>query len=206
MKNNLWLKVCLLILCFGGAQWICAQTSEISDKERTFLKIDVPGRMVSIYFQPNSRVIPGFVFPFLDRLARFMHENPESTFRLDAYTDCQGNSDYNLALSHRRANAVVAYLVSKGVDPDRLIAKGYGEIKLVNSCRDGIQCSESKHLQNRRIELTMTSALEDAPWEKLLQTLEKELRVSGKSSRSKRLPEANNSVPLPALKPSGGNN
>jgi len=206
MKKNPWLKVCLLILCFGGAQWIHAQTSEISDKERTFLKIDVPGRMVSIYFQPNSRDIPGFVLPYLDRLAKFMNENPESTFRLDAYTDTQGQADNNLALSHHRASAAVAYLVSKGLDPVRLVAMGYGESKLVNSCRDGIPCNASKHSQNRRIELTMTSALEDANWGKFLQTLENELLASGKSSGPKRLPEANNSVPLPAFKPSGGNN
>jgi hypothetical protein len=206
MKKNTWLKVCLLILHFGGAQWIYAQTSEISDKERTFLKIDVPGRMVSIYFQPNSRDIPGLVFPYLDRLVKFMNENPESTFRLDAYTDSQGKAENNLALSQHRAGAAVAYLVSKGLDPGRFIAKGYGESKPVNACRDGIPCNAAKHSQNRRIELTMTSASEDAKWETLLQTLEKELRASGKSSRSKRLPEANNSVPLPAFKPSGGNN
>ncbi len=42
------------------------------------------------------------------------------------------------------------YLIKRGIVPERLIAKGYGESQLVNQCADGVQCSEEEHQQNRR--------------------------------------------------------
>jgi outer membrane protein OmpA-like peptidoglycan-associated protein len=47
----------------------------------------------------------------------------------------------------------VSYLITKGISPDRLIAKGYGEQKLINKCAEGVNCPEEAHQANRRTEI-----------------------------------------------------
>jgi outer membrane protein OmpA-like peptidoglycan-associated protein len=69
-----------------------------------------------------------------------------------SHTDSRGNDAYNMSLSQQRANAVVNYLVSKGISRSRLSARGYGETRLVNRCSNGVQCSEVEHKRNRRTE------------------------------------------------------
>ena len=203
MNNNLWLKVGFLILCFAGTLQIRAQNTDISGKERTFLKIDVRASMLSIYFDPNSRDIPEAAVGCTDQLLSFMKEHPESTFGLDSYTDSQGGSAYNLSLSESRAENFVAYLVQNGMDRNRMLVKAFGESKIINQCKDGVPCSADAHRQNRRLDLHLNCPSEKAAWEKWLQTLESELPNAARKSNApthKRLPEANNSVPLPALK------
>ena len=46
-----------------------------------------------------------------------------------------------MSLSERRAKSVVEYLISKGINKQRLIAVGYGEDKLLNDCENGVDCS-----------------------------------------------------------------
>jgi outer membrane protein OmpA-like peptidoglycan-associated protein len=52
-----------------------------------------------------------------------------SKFEIDGHTDAVGPEQYNLGLSERRANAVVSYLASEGIDPSSLVAKGFGKTK-----------------------------------------------------------------------------
>jgi len=47
--------------------------------------------------------------------------------------------------------------VQKGIDANRLTAKGYGETRLVNRCADGVKCTEKEHTQNRRSEFIITN-------------------------------------------------
>ena len=47
---------------------------------------------------------------------------------------------------------VVEYLNQKGIKTSRMIAVGYGESRLLNDCKDGVNCAESKHAKNRRTE------------------------------------------------------
>jgi outer membrane protein OmpA-like peptidoglycan-associated protein len=57
-----------------------------------------------------------------------LSENPTIKVEIQGHTDSKGSDSYNLALSDRRAAAVVAYLVTNlGVDPSRLTSRGYGE-------------------------------------------------------------------------------
>jgi outer membrane protein OmpA-like peptidoglycan-associated protein len=71
---------------------------------------------------------------------------------LASHTDSRGSDSFNQDLSNRRAQAVANYLISKGISPSQLVAKGYGETKLVNKCKNGVQCTETEHLANRRTE------------------------------------------------------
>ncbi|MCW3789496.1 OmpA family protein, partial [Plebeiibacterium sediminum] len=58
-------------------------------------------------------------------------------------------------LSQKRAESAVTYMVNRGIDKSRVIAKGYGETRLKNKCADGVECSEAEHQANRRSEVTI---------------------------------------------------
>ena len=47
------------------------------------------------------------------------------------------------------------YIIEKGIDPDRITGKGYGETQLINECADGVSCTEAQHAKNRRTEFVI---------------------------------------------------
>lgn len=81
-----------------------------------------------------------------------MMENPEVNIEVGSHTDSTESDTYNLWLSNRRAKSTVTYLVSKGVNPDKITGVGFGETQLLNKCSNGIICSETEHAVNRRSE------------------------------------------------------
>ena len=91
-------------------------------------------------------------FPSLDELAKLLDSSPKLKVGINSHTDSRGTDAANNDLSQRRAQSVVDYLVIKGIEIERLVAKGYGETKLVNRCVDGVECSEEEHQLNRRTE------------------------------------------------------
>jgi peptidoglycan-associated lipoprotein len=93
----------------------------------------------------------------LDSLTTTMNNNPTFVIEIASHTDSRADSLYNQDLSQRRAQSVVDYLVSKGIDKDRLVAKGYGEERLINDCKDGVECTEEQHQQNRRTSFAVIS-------------------------------------------------
>lgn len=95
----------------------------------------------------------------LDKLVRIINDNPHLRFELGSHTDARGSDMYNLLLSDARANSAVDYLIRKGADPDRILAQGFGESRIVNRCRNGVKCSEEEHQENRRTEFTVTEIL-----------------------------------------------
>lgn len=96
----------------------------------------------------------------LNRLADLLLANQGAVVELSAHTDCRGSDSYNERLSQRRAESAVNYLVSLGVDENRIIAKGYGEKRLKNRCNDGVTCTEEEHLVNRRVEIKVLDVKE----------------------------------------------
>lgn len=63
----------------------------------------------------------------LDKLVETLNDNPNVTIELASHTDARGTAAANIELSQKRAQSVVDYLISKGIAPDRLSAKGYGK-------------------------------------------------------------------------------
>ncbi len=94
--------------------------------------------------------------PVLDSLVDVLKRNPYLVIEIGSHTDCRASYEYNIELSQKRAQSVVDYLVAKGIDPERLVAKGYGETQLVNNCAcengrgPGLRCTEEEHQANRR--------------------------------------------------------
>ena len=88
----------------------------------------------------------------LNDVVTILNENPTYKVQIDGHTDFQGNDEYNLDLSNRRAASVKAYLVSKGIAESRLSSMGYGESKPVadNNTAKG-------RAENRRVEMTLSN-------------------------------------------------
>jgi OOP family OmpA-OmpF porin len=93
--------------------------------------------------------------PKLDEIAAALRANPEiRQITITGHTDRLGSDAYNLALSQRRADAVKAYLASKGVAANRLIAVGKGKADPVVRCEDRDRDALIACLQpNRRVEV-----------------------------------------------------
>ncbi len=87
----------------------------------------------------------------LDKLVETLRENPTVRIELSSHTDCRGKDAYNLSLSEKRAKSAVDYIISKGIGKDRVVSKGYGEIKPSETCAC-TTCTEEQHQRNRRTE------------------------------------------------------
>lgn len=87
-----------------------------------------------------------------DKLVKLMKDKPNIKVEISAHTDSRGSDAANLDLSERRAQSVVNYLMGKGINASRLVAKGFGESRLKNRCSDGATCTEQEHAVNRRTE------------------------------------------------------
>jgi outer membrane protein OmpA-like peptidoglycan-associated protein/tetratricopeptide (TPR) repeat protein len=107
----------------------------------------------NIYFDYDKATIRPESFPVLEEIVSYLNENPGIRVELSAHTDSRGSDAYNLKLSDKRAKSVVDYLIGKGIDRNRMLGKGYGETRLVNECKNGVQCSEEQHEMNRRVEM-----------------------------------------------------
>ncbi len=116
---------------------------------------------LAIHFDLDKANIRKDAMPVLDSLVGIMNEYPYIVIELSSHTDCRSSYAYNDTLSQKRADSSVAYLIKKGIDPDRLVAKGYGERKLKNDCAcedgkgPGMDCTEEQHQVNRRTEFTV---------------------------------------------------
>ncbi len=93
----------------------------------------------------------------LEKLVKILDDNPQIKIEIGSYTDSRGSDIENNKLTQRRAELVQQYLISRGVKPERLSAKGYGESKLLNKCSNSLLCLEEDHQVNNRIEITIKS-------------------------------------------------
>lgn len=107
----------------------------------------------NIHYDFDQSYIRSDAGRILDNLLNVMSQNPTLKIELSSHTDSRGKDTYNLRLSQQRAEAAVMYLVSKGAERSRLVAKGYGETRLLNRCANGVSCDESDHQANRRTEI-----------------------------------------------------
>lgn len=103
-----------------------------------------------IYFDFDKSNIRPDAEVELAKILAAMREYPELIIHIESHTDSRGNDSYNMALSERRAQSTLKWLVGKGIDANRLTAKGYGESQLVNQCSNGVPCTAEEHQLNRR--------------------------------------------------------
>lgn len=127
-----------------------------ADFEVEPIVIDKPIVLENIYYDFDKWYIRPDAAAELDKLAKLLQDNPELDIEMGSHTDVRGNDQYNQVLSDKRALAAVNYLISRGIDKNRLTCKGYGEKVLVNQCKNGVYCTEDEHQKNRRTEFKVT--------------------------------------------------
>lgn len=113
-------------------------------------------QMQNIYFDLNSAKLKKESVSEIDKLVTLLKKYPKIRMELSAHTDSRGESKYNLELSNARAQAVVDYIIGKGIHKSRLLAKGYGDTQPLNECKKGTSCSEDQHKLNRRVEFRIS--------------------------------------------------
>ena len=119
-------------------------------------KTDLGLLLDPIYFDLNSSYIRSDANMELNKIVSIMNQYPSPEIDIRSHTDSRDSDRYNKWLSNRRAQSTIDYLISRGISPNRLTGRGYGETKLVNHCSNGVKCSDSLHEQNRRSEFIIT--------------------------------------------------
>lgn len=112
--------------------------------------------LTKIYFDFDKSNIRPDAEVQLQKILEYMKAYPTSEIDIRSHTDSRATDGYNIKLSDRRAKSTRAYLIIKGISPNRLTAAGYGEYQLVNECSNGVECTEEQHDLNRRSEFILT--------------------------------------------------
>lgn len=110
-----------------------------------------------IYFDLDKSDIRSEAAIDLEKILTVLNEMPAMKLDIRSHTDSRQTYEYNQALSERRVQSTIQWLVSNGIEPSRLTGRGYGETQLVNKCADGVSCTEAEHQENRRSEFTITA-------------------------------------------------
>lgn len=136
------------------------------DKQAKDIKETLPGAQVErvgdgikvtmnesiVNFAFDSSNLTSVAQTNLDKLAKVLVDNPDTNINIYGHTDSVGKDAYNMALSQRRADAVKAYLVGKGLAGSRMFTKGEGKNMPVAS-----NDTDEGRAKNRRVEFAITA-------------------------------------------------
>ena len=118
---------------------------EVEDK----LIIDIE----NIYFDFDKWTIKDESTISLNKVVTVLNANPNMNIEINAHTDSKGNNKYNLNLSEKRAASAMQFIISKGIDANRLKSQGYGESQPLIDCNK--YCTKAEDQINRRIEFVI---------------------------------------------------
>lgn len=145
--------------------------------------INIAAELKPIYYDTDKATIRDDARVELDKIVKLLNDNPTIVMEIGSHTDCRHTSQYNMALSQRRANEAVRYIRARISNPSRVTGKGYGESQLVNKCACECEqsvgaigvaafrecenaqipnCNEEQHQMNRRTEFKIVSGAADA--------------------------------------------
>lgn len=115
------------------------------------IKVGETVRLQNVMFRQSTAVLMDESNDALDEIVEMMKENPQMEILLTGHTDNQGNSKANIRLSRERVEAVMNYLISRGISESRIAGKGYGGTRPIAS-----NASEETRRLNRRVEFVIT--------------------------------------------------
>lgn len=117
------------------------------------LELNKTFTLENIYYDLDKYNIRSDAAVELDKLVQILKDNPTIKIELASHTDARATDAYNNNLSQQRAQSAVNYLISRGIETERLTAKGYGERQLIVQKAK----TEEEHQRNRRTEFTVLS-------------------------------------------------
>lgn len=106
----------------------------------------------NIYYDLDESVIREDAVPALNALLTLMKKNPQIHINTASHCDSRASVPYNKSLSLRRGEAARNYLIAQGISGDRIKVAYYGKSRLVNTCFDGVPCTDHDQQLNRRTE------------------------------------------------------
>lgn len=129
------------------------EENDLIQKDFQLNELSVGAKVVlkNIFFETGKATLKMESYQQLDNVISFMKENPTLTLEISGHTDNVGSITANTSLSLLRAKSVVKYMVSQGIEPNRLTSKGYGPKQPIakNTTKEG-------KAQNRRVEFKIT--------------------------------------------------
>ena len=162
-------RVCAPANTWSQPAWNCAGGEVVPEPEpeppprRDITKVVAPVQakaqlrdgkieiLEKVQFETGSADILEESFALLDEVADIIERNPGITkIRVEGHTDSKGRKRSNKRLSQKRADAVREYLIDKGIDGGRLVAKGYGQTKPIASNK-----TDEGRAENRRVEFNI---------------------------------------------------
>ncbi len=114
------------------------------------IQFELPKRYTldNVYFETGKADIKPASFKYIDEMAEYLKLKTSMVIEISGHTDNVGKPEANLTLSQERANAVRNYLIKKGIAPDRIVAKGYGDTQPISS-----NDTDAGKQKNRRTEV-----------------------------------------------------
>lgn len=124
----------------------------VKNVELTPIAKDKPVVLRNVFFATASSVLKPESTVELDKLVDFLKKNPSIKIEISGHTDNVGSKESNLKLSDDRSKSVSNYLISKGIQADRLTNKGFGDTKPIDTNE-----TEQGRANNRRTEFKITT-------------------------------------------------
>ncbi|HBE87566.1 MAG TPA: hypothetical protein DDW67_00285 [Elusimicrobia bacterium] len=155
MKRLLASLLILTLAACGGRQLTGAEAEEQRRGElelQSVMDMVTTRQVKPIEFEFNSDVLLPSSRDLLDRVAEVLRGRPRLKLIVEGHTDDVGDDEYNMELSRYRADAVKAYLVSRGIHPETVLSRGYGETRPVSPGK-----TEKDRALNRRVEFRITT-------------------------------------------------
>jgi outer membrane protein OmpA-like peptidoglycan-associated protein len=155
MKKLLPALLALVLGACGGRSLTDAEAEERRRGElelQSVMDMVTTRRVKPIEFEFNSDVLLPSSTDLLDRVAEVLRNRPRLKLIVEGHTDDVGDDEYNMELSRYRADAVKDYLVKKGIHPETVLSRGYGETRPVSPGR-----TEKDRALNRRVEFRITT-------------------------------------------------
>lgn len=143
------MKKIIIVMLLSVFVMSCATTPE----KTCYPKVTI---LKGVNFENNRSKLTPESYPVLDEDIALMKTRPKMTITIVGHTDSMGDASYNQKLSQDRANAVMQYLIQKGVAADRMQAVGKGESVPIADNK-----TEAGRAQNRRIEIQFSDPDKD---------------------------------------------
>lgn len=128
----------------------------------TTIPLSKGSELFSFYYEKDPILLQAGIYADMQIALALLKELPGLTIKLNVHTDSRGSGSANAAASREAAAFAQDFFKIKGIDKKRVSGRGYGEQKILNRCRNGVDCTEAEHQVNQRVEI-LVSDFEDLP-------------------------------------------